>query len=788
MSCGISYLPPSVPGGGEDLATTLTFGNTTGGTDISYGSDSAIFGAGQSISDVAGILTISDIGITNGIDLTAAGGDIRFIDSMGAFTVTVPHKTGTIALLSDITGGGGIYGGSGNLPAGTTTVTGGGNSLLMSGLGGFAVISTGAGSQFTDDDTTAIAELLALGSAFGVGEAKMRFDDTASGGGNQQISLGGDADIGGLGMIVTDTTGTPKGLINSADWSSNFVNESLVTKRYVDAQVGGVNTLYSADDALAGNRIVDAAGFNLTFDNVATFTVENTGSIVFNDTANIGFSIQRNSINLFNFLASSASNASLEIGTVGNVRSAKISQNRGILFPRQNTTQEGNITTPETGLQHTNTTLNRQRYYDGAAWQSFAFLSDIPTADGNGIYDGSGSLSGNTVVTMGGNTLTWASAGTPTAFTFSNTSSGNQINFVPSQAGYQTLSQKFAATASQFHEYIAGGIGFSFEAGGSSGRFRLQSGNASNWKFQAGLSTTGFEFTTNTGSAVHRFETMGANAGRVVINESGLSTGDFRIEGDTNANLVYVDYSTDSVGIGLIPTAGNGTLQVFQPESATAPAIYVDMDQATNGGTRKAFTVFNSDATYGGGAGAELLSIEKHNTTGYIQMRLKDNSGVATMNLAGVDNQSWINQNVTIGTNAGQNQNKLRVVGVAPTSGVTTFAVNNATDGNVFTVTNRGFVFANLGQRSDADFRWSSSSVVDAVFFDASSSNVGIGLNNPSSSLDVAGDIEIGSADHYYFGDPTTDTSWRIVRSGDDLIFQQREAGTWNTKNTISGA
>ena len=38
--------------------------------------------------------------------------------------------------------------------------------------------------------------------------------------------------------------------------------------------------------------------------------------------------------------------------------------------------------------------------------------------------------------------------------------------------------------------------------------------------------------------------------GSAVINEDGLSTGDFRVEGDTDANLFFVDASSDRIGIG----------------------------------------------------------------------------------------------------------------------------------------------------------------------------------------------------------------------------------------------
>lgn len=75
-----------------------------------------------------------------------------------------------------------------------------------------------------------------------------------------------------------------------------------------------------------------------------------------------------------------------------------------------------------------------------------------------------------------------------------------------------------------------------------------------------------------------------------------------------------------------------------------------------------------------------------------------------------------------------------------------------------------------------------------AIIVPSGGGATGLGVSTPTSMLDVAGDIEIGSTDSYYLGDPTTDGTWRFVRSGDDLLIQQREAGTYNTKSTISGA
>ncbi|MCB0801868.1 MAG: hypothetical protein KDB74_02120, partial [Flavobacteriales bacterium] len=66
------------------------------------------------------------------------------------------------------------------------------------------------------------------------------------------------------------------------------------------------------------------------------------------------------------------------------------------------------------------------------------------------------------------------------------------------------------------------------------------------------------------------------------------------------------------------------------------------------------------------------------------------------------------------------------------------------------------------------------------------SGNVGIGNSTISSKLDVAGDIETGSGDAFYFGDPTTNGTWRIIRDGNDLSFERREGGTWVFKMKIN--
>jgi hypothetical protein len=46
--------------------------------------------------------------------------------------------------------------------------------------------------------------------------------------------------------------------------------------------------------------------------------------------------------------------------------------------------------------------------------------------------------------------------------------------------------------------------------------------------------------------------------------------------------------------------------------------------------------------------------------------------------------------------------------------------------------------------------------------------------------------IEVPSDKAFYFGGKNTDGSWRLIRSGNNLVIQRRVSGTWTTKSTIS--
>jgi hypothetical protein len=66
-------------------------------------------------------------------------------------------------------------------------------------------------------------------------------------------------------------------------------------------------------------------------------------------------------------------------------------------------------------------------------------------------------------------------------------------------------------------------------------------------------------------------------AGETVFNEDGNDL-DFRVEGDTEANLLMVDASVDAIGIGTATPSTDTLLNVYRNDTATTAAVRIEQD------------------------------------------------------------------------------------------------------------------------------------------------------------------------------------------------------------------
>jgi hypothetical protein len=73
-----------------------------------------------------------------------------------------------------------------------------------------------------------------------------------------------------------------------------------------------------------------------------------------------------------------------------------------------------------------------------------------------------------------------------------------------------------------------------------------------------------------------------------------------------------------------------------------------------------------------------------------------------------------------------------------------------------------------------------------ATAFGFYNGNTNIAYLTGEGSLTVNGGMTVGSDDAVYFGGDVSDGSWRIVRSGNDLVIERRVSGSWVTKSTIT--
>jgi hypothetical protein len=224
-----------------------------------------------------------------------------------------------------------------------------------------------------------------------------------------------------------------------------------------------------------------------------------------------------------------------------------------------------------------------------------------------------------------------------------------------------------------------------------------------------GVSTSSFNIGTS-GAINMRFITAGSERaiintdGDFIFNEAGASV-DFRVEGDTEQNLLFVDGSADKVGIGTDSPAG--LLHIKGEYSAGAHMTFEDTSSSLK--TR----LYNGNS-------ASVIAVDEGDAVDTSSFQISvDNATKATFGAAA----TTFDQNVTINSTN-----------------------NQAIFGNSITVLNEG--------GADIDFRVEGDTDANLLFLDASKDSVLIGNSTDGS---------INSKLHVYEANKTNSTYSRTI-------------------------
>ena len=130
--------------------------------------------------------------------------------------------------------------------------------LQSSGIGGIDIIDAGAGGINIESDGSVIS--LIGNTALGAERTKLEIGETV--------------------MKITDSRGTPIGMVYAADYTTTFIPESLITKRYVDAVATGLKPKASVEAATTTNIDLTGGTFGGTVDG---YTVQDGDRILVKD-------------------------------------------------------------------------------------------------------------------------------------------------------------------------------------------------------------------------------------------------------------------------------------------------------------------------------------------------------------------------------------------------------------------------------------------------------------------------------------------------------------------------
>ncbi|MGC9307947.1 MAG: right-handed parallel beta-helix repeat-containing protein, partial [Thermoplasmatota archaeon] len=243
------------------------------------------------------------------------------------------------------------------------------------------------------------------------------------------------------------------------------------------------------------------------------------------------------------------------------------------------------------------------------------------------------------------------------------------------------------------------------------------------------------------------------NQGNVGINTQTPETqldvnGSLRVQGNSMTHLFFVDASSERIGIG-----------------TNNPIATLDV----HGDFRVAGTMINPTLFFAS-TSTNRIGIGTNSPKSILD--IEQTSGIAEIRLASLDHSAQVSVDTRANTNnkyafylfRDKGVNKYGYIYRQDSGNFYMFDYTNNWHFLDYDISEPSLV-ANIGN-NNIDFRVESTNNNHMLFVDASSDRIGIGTSNPTSTLDVDGDIEIGSDDAFYFGEPGDDGTWRIIRSG----------------------
>jgi hypothetical protein len=260
--------------------------------------------------------------------------------------------------------------------------------------------------------------------------------------------------------------------------------------------------------------------------------------------------------------------------------------------------------------------------------------------------------------------------------------------------------------------------------------------SAALWFNATGSGTTGFKFySANTDAATPVERLHIGQTGDLVFNTTGVDA-DFRISSVNNGHMLFVDASTDSIGI-----------------NTGSPGAKLDI----NGGDAR---VINT----GGGVVAKSRVSTANQTDAITSARTTDSNGTRTGFMANAypdaSYSATVSRDDTDFSAVGWQYYTLNSTYENQTHAILKFENVAGTEYELITAT-FGQIVVNEASRSDIDFRVESDSNTHALFVDAGEDTVSIGTSSPPSdtgvaspTLNVSGSAQISSGYYTTFGNP----------------------------------